>query len=157
MDMCKWCHTRLRVAKPILLWNSPILADSRIPRLTEGGQIAGREVQYICSSLALLGMLLLSSSYETIRVRPHVQRHINDFLSAHFEKIHSAMSSEESITADPESKYSQSASFTRQRNEKKETESIIALLIRSVPFRTRPFLSRFDSAILYTMYTMYTV
>lgn len=149
MDMCKWCHTRLRVAKPILLWNSPILADSRISRLTEGGQIAGREVQYICSSLALLGMLLLSSSYETIRVRPHVQRHINDFLSAHFEKIHSAMSSEESITADPESKYSQSAPFHGNKTKrKKETESIKALLIRSVPFRTRPFLSRFDSAIL---------
>lgn len=135
MDMCKWCHTRLRVAKPILLWNSPILADSRIPRLTEGGQIAGREVQYICSSLALLGMLLLSSSYETIRVRPHVQRHINDFLSAHFEKIHSAMSSEESIIPDPESKYSQSASFTRQRNEKKRNGiyKSSADQIRSVP------------------------
>lgn len=107
------------------------------------------EGKYICSSLALLGMLLLSSSYETIRVRPHVQRHINDFLSAHFEKIHSAMSSEESITADPESKYSQSAPFHGNKTKrKKETESIKALLIRSVPFRTRPFLSRFDSAIL---------
>lgn len=112
------------------------------------------EGKYICSSLALLGMLL-SSSYETIRVRPPVQRHINDFLSAHFEKIHSAMSSEESITADPESKYSQSALFHSNETNKKETESIKALLIRSVPFRTRPFLSRFDSAILYTMYTMY--
>lgn len=65
------------------------------------------------------------------------------------------MSSEESITADPESKYSQSALFHSNETKKKETESIKVLLIRSVPFRTRPFLSRFDSAILYTTYTMY--
>lgn len=71
MDKCKWCHTRLRVATPILLWNSRILADSRISRLTEGGQIAGRQV-HMYSSLALLGMLLLSSSYESIRVRPRL-------------------------------------------------------------------------------------
>lgn len=153
MDKCKWCHTRLRVATPILLWNSRILADSRISRLTEGGQIAGRQV-HMYSSLALLGMLLLSSSYETMRVRPRLPASYQR-LSIHSPwKIYSAMSSEESITADPESKYSQSAPFHgNETKRKKETESIIALLIRSVPFRTRPFLSRFDSAILYTVYS----
>lgn len=78
------------------------------------------EGKYMCSSLALLGMLLLSSSYETIRVRPHAQRHINDLLSTHSEKIHSAMSSEESITADPESKYSQSAPFHGNETKRKK-------------------------------------
>lgn len=135
MDMCKWCHTRLRVAKPILLWNSPILADSRIPRLTEGGQNAGREVQYICSSLALLGMLLLSSSYETIRVRPRLPASYQRHSIYSPWKIYSAMSSAESITANPESKYSQSAPFTRQRKGKRRNGiyKSSADQIRSVP------------------------
>lgn len=157
MDKCKWCHTRLRVAKPILLWNSPILADSRIPRLTEGGQIAGREVQYICSSLALLGMLLLSSSYETIRVRPRLPASYQRLSIYPFRKDTFRHVIRRVHNSGPRIEIFSIGSLHTATKRKKETESIKALLIRSVPFRIRPFLSRFDSAILYTMYTMYTV